>query len=93
MQAPMRLAPSSGDIPVQSTPIVVQCTPTPVAQASLYPASPTPASETVVISARDPRIVAIRKVTAAAEMPLGLSASPVIVISSLEERACAPEGI
>ena len=93
VQAPMRLAPSSGDIPVRSTPIVVQCAPTPVAQASLYPASPTPASETVVISARDPRIVAIRKVTTAAEMPLGLSAGPAIVISSLEERACAPEGI
>ena len=91
VQAPLCLAPSSGDIPVQSTPIVVQCAPTPMAQASLPPALPTPASETVVISARDPLIVAIRKVTAAAETPLRLSASPAIVIPSPEERACAPE--
>ena len=91
VQASLRFAPSSGDIPVRSTPIVAQCTPTPVAQASLHPAPPTPASETVVISARDPRIVAIRQVTASAETPLRLSASPAIVISSPEEQACAPE--
>ena len=50
-----------------------------------------PVLESVVISAEDPRIVAIRKVTSAVETLLRLSASPVILISSPEEQICATE--
>ena len=60
-------------------------------QALLHPASPTPASEAVVISIEDPQIVVIRKVTSAAETLRGLSASPALVILSPDKQACAAE--